>query len=414
MSRPYTVQQGDTFAGISRLMYGDEQYTSNIAEANPGIGGQPQVGTTIVIPDIPDLALGADRARNANLTQDPDEVTLSVNGAVLRSWTSVTITQHLDAVSTVSFRSPFDPTDQAHRDAFRPYAYQPVRIDVGGGLFFTGTEVNPQPVTEAAQREVRVQCYGTPGVLTDCTPPASAYPLQWDEVSLRTIAAALCRPFGIGVRFPNGAGQTFERIGVEPGEKVMAVLARLASQRNLVIRSDEAGRLVFVRPSSTGQPVAEFVEGEQPFVSTSPSFGNQQFFSHVSGISPTILGLEGPQATVQNTHLRGVLRPYVYTADDMADADLQAAVSSKAGRMFAESATYPVPVPTWRNANGDLWKVGDLVTLDAPGAMVYGAYTMQIRSIRFRAAPNKRTAVLELIIPGTLSGQLPERLPWED
>ncbi|AUR81583.1 LysM domain protein [Vibrio phage 1.009.O._10N.261.51.C9] len=416
MSRAYTVRQGDTFSSISRRMYGDEQYSSNIAEANPGIGAQPQIGTSIVIPDVPDLALPSERARNANLTQDRDEVTLSVNGSVLRFWTAVTITQHLDAVSTVSFRAPFDPTDRAQREAFRPYGYQPVRIDVGGDLLFTGTEVNPQPTTEESQRAVRVQCYSTPGVLSDSTPPASAYPLQWDEASLRTIAADLCRPFGIQVLFPDGGGSVFERIAVDPGEKVMNALARLASQRNLVIRSDEAGRLVFLRPSPTpsGEPVAEFIEGEQPLVSAVPSFGNQQFYSHVSGISPTILGLVGPQVTVRNPHLNGILRPYVYTADDMEAVDLQVAVMSKAGRMFADSATYAVPVPTWRNANGDLWRVGDLVVLDAPGAMVYGRFTMQIRSIRFTATAAKRTAVLELIIPGTLSGELPEALPWDD
>ncbi|AAQ96485.1 putative tail protein [Vibrio phage VP16T] len=413
MSRSYTVRQGDTFESISRQVYGQEQYSDDIRQANPGVGTEPRVGSVLVVPDVPELQLNEGRARNAQVTQDPDEVTLRINGLNFRFWRAVTITQHLDAVSTVSLHAPFDPNDEQSRDAFRPYSYQPVSVDVGGERLFSGTLVNPQPRTAANERTVRASCYSTPGVLDDCTPPASAFPLQWDEATLQTIAADLCRPFGIQVLAPDGTGQTFERIAVEPAEKVMAVIARLAAQRNLVVRSDEQGRLVLLRPDTRGEPVAEFIEGQQPPISVTPTFGNQDYYSHVTGITPTIVGLEGPQATVRNPHLEGVLRPYVYNADDMAEADLVQAVQSKAGRMFAQSATYDVPVPTWRNANGDLWRVGDFVILEAPGAQVYRRTLMQIKTVRFSATTTERSAVLELIIPGSLSGQLPEALPWE-
>lgn len=412
MSRQYTVTQGDTYESISRRVYGQERYAGNIREANPGATDSPRVGSVLVIPAVPELQLDEGRRRNAQTTQDPDEVTLSINGQVFRFWTSATITQHLDAVSTVSLSAPFDPTDDQTRDAFRPYSYQDVQVDVGGERLFSGTLVNPQPYTGPGERTVRAQCYSLPGVLSDCTPPASAFPLQWDEATLRTIAADLCRPFGLQVTAPDGTGQTFERISVEPAEKVMSAIARLSAQRNLLVRSDERGRLVFVRPALAGPVVAELVEGQQPAIDIVPSFGSQDFYSHVTGITPTVVGLEGPQATVRNPHLLGTLRPFVYTAQDMAEADLRQAVVSKAGRMYAVAATYSVSVPTWRNADGDLWAVGDFVGLDAPGAMVYGRYVMQIRTVRFKATPSERTAVLELIIPGSLSGQIPEVLPW--
>ncbi|BAV81059.1 P protein [Vibrio phage CKB-S1] len=413
MSRSYTVQQGDTYETIARRMYGDEQYSQNIAESNPGAPSVPQVGSTLVVPDVPERDLNEQRANNDQGITEPDQVTLSVNDQVFRFWTDVSITQHLDAVSTVSFEAPFEPDQQQHRDAFRPYSYQPVRIDVDGDLLFTGTLVNPQPSADVRERTMTAACYSVPGVLSDCTPPASSYPLQWDNVTLQTIAAALCRPFGISVVFPQGAGQTFERIAVEPGEKVMDALARLAAQRNLVIRSDERGRLAFIRPQAEGVPVAPFTEGQSPVVRITPSFGNQQFYSHVTGITPSIVGLEGDQVTVRNQHLPGVLRPYTYTAEDMENADLQQAVQSKAGRMFAQAASYLVDVDTWRNQNGDLWRPGDFVTLEYPGAMVYSAYRLQIRSVTLRATQSERTAKLDLIIPGSLSGQVPEALPWD-
>ncbi len=414
MSKAYTVQPGDTYADISRKQYGDESYARNIAEANPGAPAQPQVGSVIVTPDIPELELDDQRKGTLRSDADKDLVTLTINGKVFRFWSNVNITQHLDAVSTVNFNSPFEPDQEIFREAFRPYSYQEVRIDVGGQLLFTGTLVNPVPTLGPRERSVSARCYSKPGVLSDCTPPASAYPLQWDAATLRTIAADVCRPFGVSVVFPEGSGLVFERISLDPGSKVMPDLARFASQRNLVIRSNERGQLVFLRPKETGEPVARFREGLGPLQSVTPSIGSQQFYSHITGVAPSIVGLEGPQATVVNPRLKGVLRPYVYPASDTEEGGLQEAVRSKIGRMYAESASYEVELDTWRDVDGNIWQPGDFVTLTAPGCMVYSEYTFQIRTVYLKATPNEQSATLNLIIPGTLSGKVPETLPWDD
>jgi nucleoid-associated protein YgaU len=51
--RSYVIQKGDSFAKISRKIFGDEKWTARIVKANPGIDPlNLQVGSEIELPDI--------------------------------------------------------------------------------------------------------------------------------------------------------------------------------------------------------------------------------------------------------------------------------------------------------------------------------------------------------------------------
>ena len=82
--------------------------------------------------------------------------------------------------------------------------------------------------------------------------------------------------------------------------------------------------------------------------------------------------------------------------------------------MFAEAAKYSVDVATWRSEAGNLWAPGDTIQLDAPSAKVFGAYDFLIRSVTFLSTPSGRTATLGLVLPTVFSGQIPERMPWDE
>jgi hypothetical protein len=53
------------------------------------------------------------------------------------------------------------------------------------------------------------------------------------------------------------------------------------------------------------------------------------------------------------------------------------------------------------------------VNVLAPGAMIYENYELLIRSVEMVYTTGKRVANLNLIFPGSLSGQIPEVLPWD-
>lgn len=404
------VQRGDTFDSIARRVYGTESEAGRIRRANPGVSEPLVPGTTVVTPSAPSAP--KDRPQRAPARTD-DEVAVLIDGARFRFWDSVRITRSIDAMDTVEFGAPFDPDSPGMRETFRPFSYKPLGVTVGGGPLFTGTMVGIDPVLSRDNTTIAASGYSLPGVLNDCTPPPSSFPLEFNGQDLRGIAATVAGDFGLSVEFPDGPGPVFERVACDPGKKGLAFLIELAQQRNLIVRSSSTGALVFFRPGQAGPPVARLRQGASPVLSVTPQFNPQQYHSHVTGIEPVTVGTGGGQYTVRNPRLRDVIRPITFTAQDTEGGDVTAAVEAKAGRMFGSMASYSVQVSTWRDSNGDLWAPDTTVALEAPDAMVYSEYSFTVRSVAFDQDSDQQTATLDLVIPGSFSGQQPEALPWE-
>lgn len=411
MSTTYKVITDDTFSTISRKKYGTESNAGRIAEANPGVTEPLAPGTSVVIPDLPSTPKDVPQATNA---ANIDEVALLIQGQRFRFWEGVKITKSIDSMDTVSFGAPFDADSPEAREAFRPFSYKSVEISVGGEPFFKGTMVSVDPVLEGSKRTVAVGGYSLPGVLNDCTAPASSFPLEFNDQGLQEIAKSLVAPFGINVVFKVPQGPVFERVALEAGNTVLSFLIDLAKQRNLIISSDASGSLVFLQSTAVGNPVAKLAQGFSPVLSVTPLFNPQGYYSHITGIEPVIVGLKGSQHTVKNTKVSGVLRPFTFKAPDTIDSNLPEAVTAKVGRMFGEMASYAVPVSTWRDSSGKLWSPGTTVILQAKNAMIYSEYEFEIRAVDFVVESAAKTAVLNLVIPGAYSGKIPERLPWEE
>ncbi len=344
---------------------------------------------------------------------DADEVALSIDGEVFRFWQEFKLTRTIDAMDTLSFRAPFDSDSPAYRSRFRPLSYQPLAVHVGGAVLFSGTLVNAVPALANDALTVGVSGYSRPGVLRDCTPPISmADRLEFDDYDLRKIAELLAEPFEVEVVFDAPPGPVFERVGIKPAERVLAFLIKLAQQRGLLVSSTSTGQLLFAAPSSQGTPVAQFEEGAAPLLSVSPFFSPQDYYSQITGIEPVLVGTTGSQVTVPNGQLPNVHRPLTFTAPDTEPGTVRKAVEAKAGRMFAQAISYRLEVATWRDQGGSLWEPGALVSLLAPGAMIYSPYVFLIRAVEFHQTDSARTATLDLILPGAFAAELPESLPW--
>lgn len=410
MSTTYSVIAGDTFDSIARKKYGTENEADRIARANPGVAEPLTAGTVLTVPVLPsapkDLQTQAPAA-------DPDETAILIDGQRFRFWDKVRITRAVDAMDTVEFGAPFEADVPGFRETFRPFSFKPVVTTVGGSPLFTGNMVAVSPAVENSQKVVSVSGYSLPGVLNDCTPPASAFPLEFNNQGLREIATTLAAPFGLSVIFQADQGAVFERVATEPGKKILAFLTELAKQRNLIVSSTPEGALIFWQSVEAGSPVARLQEGSAPVLSVTPFFSPQEYYSHITGIEPVIVGLAGSQFTVKNPRLQGVVRPITFNAPDTLDADVKAAVEAKSGRMFGNMASYSVRVATWRDPQGELWAPNTTVTLLAPDAMVYSEYEFVIRSVEFSRESKVKTATLNLVIPGSFSGQIPEALPWD-
>ena len=410
MSITYKTRTGDTFETVSRNEYGTETEAGRIASANPGVTEPFATGISLTIPPLPgaptDLPSQSPSAAE-------DEVAVLIKGERFRFWDAVRITRSIDGMDTVGFSAPFDANLPGFREIFRPLSFPDVVITVGGDPLFTGVLVSIDPTVGNKARTIQTSGYSRPGVLNDCTSPASAFPLEFNGLNLQDIATALVAPFGLSVVFEASPGPVFDRVAFTPKKKVLAGLAGLARQRNLIISSTQAGELLFTQSIPGGNAVARLRQGETPLVSVVPVFNPQSYYSHLTGIEPVTVGLSGSQFTVKNPRLEGVVRPLTFDIPDTPGTDAKSAVDAKMGRMFGNAATYSVSVNTWRDSNGLLWRPNTTLRLTAPDAMIYEEFEFLIRKVSFERVKNAETATLDLVLPGAFSGGIPEVLPWD-
>ena len=416
LSTTFNVIAGDTFESIARKKYGTEKEALRIAKANPGVSEPLTAGIILVIPSLSDAP---QNIQQQSIADNEDEVAILINGKRFRFWDKVRITRSIDSMATFELGAPFDHAAPGFRETFKPLTFNTVTVTVGGEPLFTGIMVLVTPVIENNQRVIAVSGYSLPGVLNDCTPPASMFAdnngsLQFDDQGLREIATTLAAPFGINVEFKADQGAIFDSVACDPGKKVLSFLIELAKKRNLIISDTVRGKLVFLKSTTTGQPVARLQQGSSPVFSVVPTFNPQEYYSHITGIEPFIPNLPGLQFTVKNERLQGVVRPLTFKIPDTKDADLKTAVEAKIGRMFGNAASYSIGVATWRDSKGKLWTPNTTITLLAPDAMIYNEYEFEIRSVEFNRERSVETAILNLVIPGSFSGKIPKVMPWDE
>lgn len=458
MSSQYTTVAGDTFEIVSRKVYGTELSAQLIAIGNPGVLEPFVPGITIFIPDS--VNEPSNSLQDA-VSDNPNETSIFINGKRFRFWSEVSITRKIDSFSTFELSAPFEASDNEslaketaiYKEFFRPLMYDQIEINIGGKPFFSGTMVNIIPTTSSIGSVLTVSGYSKPGVLNDCPPPQTLAPLEFDGQGLIEIARTVAGAFGIDVISPTGfsdeavtnansqlvdslisqavdvaksIGVTTEAIDAlkeltQPlrnvsfgvGEKIFSFLSKIAKQKGILISDDALGNLVFQQSITYAVPVAKLNQDSSPLVSVVPVFNPQEYFSHITGIKPSLFGDDDPY-TVENPKLKNVQRPTTFVVTDADDtADLPTACKAKLGRMFGAAVRYKATVSTWRDPQGNLWEPNTAVIVRAPKAMIYSDYMFIIADVSMTKTDNVEKAVLDLVLPGSFSGQIPEALPWE-
>lgn len=344
----------------------------------------------------------------------PDDVALLINGREFAFWSELELHLSLDSYSQLSFRAPFEPARSEFRETFEPFSYKPLQVTLGGKPLFNGTLIGVNPKTDADSRTVEVTGYSLPGVLHDCDAPGVSLPIVFRKMDLRAITKKLTEPFGIGVEFRDPPGSPFDLVRLACNESIQKFLANLAYQRGLVISNTEFGDVLFWRTIAPGKPVVTFAEGTPPVTDVEARFNAQDYFSEITGYAKGSRRRRGAKYTLQNPWLRSPLRCKSFTLEDTERGDAPDATRAKAGRMFGNMVTYTVSdLPTWRDPHDALWAPNTTLLLTAPGAMVYEQTELCVRRVALKQSAERRSATLELVLPGSFSGEVPASLPWK-
>lgn len=429
MARTHTVVSGDRLTRLSTRFYGTDSKTNLIVEANPQLAGRPISaenlptifpGDSLIIPDETENIVNVTQKNEVPDTievDDDSQVTILTDGKQFSFFSSYSITENIDSLDSFEFGGPFDEKQQVYRDAFRPLSYNQCAVYYGQDLIFNGVMIAPASESNIDSKTLSVVGYSRCGVLNDCPMPISKYPIEFLNQNIEQISKSMASPFGIPVEFQIDPGNPFEKVAPEPEQKVLSFLSPLFQQRGILLTNNPQGELLGWKANIDGVPVASIKEGELPYISCKPAFDPQNYYSHITGLSPTEDEKPAEKFTVENPFLvdRGVIRPFTYTVEDGKDTDLQASVEAKVGRMFGNSGAYILTVVGHRDQNGDKWKKNTLITLLAPGGMVYRETIFVIRKASTtRDAESGDTTVMNIVLPEAYTGNIPEVVPWEE
>jgi prophage tail gpP-like protein len=426
MSRAHRVIQGDTLSALSVRYLGTASKWRSIADSNPqlanrktAIDGSPLIfpGETLIIPDDETRKpVSAVTRKTIVLSKDAEQdVSIVIGGKKFTGFTGYEINLSYDSFDTFSFTAPYDRDNAELRETILPFAFKSCEVFYENHLIFKGTLLTPDPELTASASEITLKGYPLCGVLNDCMVPPGKYPLQCMGINMKGIADAACEPYHIPVIFDGAVGADFTEVSIEPTDKILDFLSKLSKQRDLLFTNTEKGELLFFHAKS-GRSFASFVEGKLPLISVKPKFSAQQFYSHITGYNKTDAEYPTVSYTFENKYLinKGILRHQAITIDDAeTSSDVESAVKSYAGRMFADCVAFDLECEGHVNEKNELFEKGMTVCVNAPGAMINRDTNFIARNVKLKRDTAGKTATLTLVLPGSYTGELPEALPWE-
>jgi hypothetical protein len=353
MSRPHNVIKGDTLGALAVRYLGSFGLWTKIRDANPqltgrktAVDGSPFIfpGDMLIIPENETQKPASAKAKKTIVLSGEGEqdISIIIDGNKFTGFTGYELNLSYDSFDTFSFSAPYDRGNNDLRESILPFAFKSVNVFYEDALLFKGTLLTPDPELVASTSEVTLKGYPLCGVLNDCMVPPGKYPLQCMGVNMKTIANAACEAYNIPVIFDGKVGANFTEVNIEPTDKIMDFLSKLSKQRDLLFTNNENGELVFFNAKECSAFVS-FEEGKLPLLSVKPKFSAQEFYSHITGYNKTDAEYPALSYTFENKYLinKGILRHHAVTIDDAeTSSDLESAVKSYAGRMFADSVSF--------------------------------------------------------------------------
>ena len=426
MSKSYNVVSGDTLGDIAVKYYGSFSKWVLIRDANPQLlgrkkapGGSPLIypGDVLVIPfensDAPKINGEAPLVLN---DAAPGDFSILIDGKSFTGFSGAELSFSLDSFDTFAFSAPFDDSVFSQKAAFMPYTYKSCAVYLDKELLFSGRLLTPNPEVSPASRSVALQGYPHCGVLNDCTLPDTKYPPEYSGKKLDEIAKDALAPFGLKVVTETDTGSPFNEVGCDIEKTILSFLVDLAKQRGVLVTNTAQGDLLLWKAKNK-KPVAVFKEGEYPLISCAANFDAQKMYSHITGYTKTKNEKMSEKYTYVYRYLanKGILRPHSFVIDDAEETDLKNSVLSYAGRMFADAVSYTLSVAGHGDSFGNIYKKNTIVSVLAPGSMIFRETLFLVKTVRItRDNLDSDVTTLEVVLPGSYSGEIPEVMPWEE
>lgn len=318
----------------------------------------------------------------------PDLLTLSIGGRAYGGWASARVSRGIDRCAT-DFDFEVSERWAGEATPWRINPFDPCVVAVDGAPILTGYVDDVRPMIDGTQHSVRICGRSKTEDLIDCKPDIAGG--QFSGFTLAAIARAVSAPFGIGVIDASGglANNTFGDASLERGETAFAFLERLGRLSGVLLSDDVNGNLVLTT-AGAARAAGSLIQGRNISVARAELTSRHRFSDYIvkgqhalgspggtaswSGAGGVGGGTAPPPSTVQTAqeavaHDASVprYRPCVVLAESMlTGAGMQLRANWLMQSAFGRSTSAEITVAGWRQPDGTLWTVNQIVPVTAP------------------------------------------------
>ena len=307
------------------------------------------------------------------------DVALFADGKIYRGWQSVSVSRAVDIVAG-SFSVSM--TERLRRSS-APLKIRPgqsVQVQFDGQSVITGFIDSVDVSYNERQHSIIVAGRDKTADLVDCSAPSK----QFNNQSLKDIAATLCAPFGINVI--GNAPEKISTVKTEEGETVYEMLEKLARSQQKLLTSSSAGDLL-ITDGKQGALAGTLSLGKN-IKACSGRYDYRDRYSVYTGKcsipgDDNNFGTNAAQTTGKSTD-SGITRyrPLVILAEEsLNNTQIKQRMDWENNVRAARSARITYTVTGWTDAQNALWK--PFSTVRIIDAFIGIDQVMMIAGVRF-------------------------------
>lgn len=315
--------------------------------------------------------------------------------------------------STFSANFLFNEKNRQHAELACVSHFHEFILEHDGEKLINGFILDENFRSEPKNRLVQFAGYSKPGVLEDCEIPPTIYPLQSDGLTIAQIIQKIIAPFKLEmVIHPSVASKMNEVIPVstaKEGQNIKSYITELCTQRGIIASHDTAGRLLFKKANTEGEPLFHVEKG---VIATNieMSFKGQGLHSDITIMKQADdEGGNAGEFTIQNPYVPIVTRTKVKTQTSGNDITIEQAAMNELAAELKEAIKLKVTIDRWK-VNSKLVLPDNTITVYCPECYIYKKTKFFIESIDFNGDQKKEIAVLNCVIPEVYNGQIPKNL----
>jgi len=305
----------------------------------------------------------------------------------------------------------FPGLDPKFDEITKPFSYSECGVYIGGALQMEGILYDITNTRNNSGTTKKLEIYSKTADIIDSSVRS---PFSERNVTLLDRCNSQMKEFEIDVVLDAGVdvGGKFTRVEVEQTDNCFSELAKLASQRGLLLSCNKKGDLLIIKPNVDGQPVGTIQE-ENPIANTyTASFKGRDRFQRYEAIASSSKSSKTKlkQPAVDSGISRN--RFLTFTASDSLPGEAKNAAEWRKNKSAADALTFNFPVNSGYAPNNELWSVNTTVTVKSEIIGAKKGFTFLISQVKFGYDTEGLVAELMLKPPKSYTtGEVNQ--PWD-